>query len=166
MPRGQIMTGQDWEPQVFNFQNKNNTNKKPGRVSESEANRVLQRGGNLDVIKKEYFHANAQKTDLGANAKRLDEDSDTLRVKRVDNTLRINIQRARQAKGWTQQDLARNIAERAGVVTEYENGKAVPEERVLVKMEKALGVHLRGVMAGKPFGGGTHQQPPQKKKAA
>ncbi|RNF19029.1 transcription factor [Trypanosoma conorhini] len=165
MPRGQIMTGQDWEPQVFNFQKKNNANKKPGRVSETEANRVLQRGGNVDVMKKEHFHANAQKTDLGANAKRLDEDTDILKLKRVDNALRINIQRARQAKEWTQQDLARHIAERAGVVTEYESGKAVPEERVLVKMEKALGVHLRGVMAGKPFGG-SHHQPQQAKKPA
>ncbi|EAN97608.1 putative multiprotein-bridging factor 1 [Trypanosoma cruzi] len=165
MPHGQIMTGQDWEPQVFNFQNRNNTNKKPGRVSEAEANRVLQRGGNVDVVKREHFHANAQKTDLGANAKRIDEDNETLKLKRIDNNLRINIQKARQAKGWTQQDLARNIAERAGVVTEYENGKAVPEERVLVKMEKALGVHLRGVKAGQPFGG-IHQQPQQTKKAA
>ncbi|KEG10486.1 transcription factor [Trypanosoma grayi] len=162
MPRGQIMTGQDWEPQVFNFQNRNTGNKKPGRVNEAEANRLLQRGGNVDVMKKEHYHANTQKAGPGANAKRLDEDNETLKVKRIDNNLRASIQRARQAKGWTQQDLAQRIAERVGVVTEYENGKAVPEERVLVKMERAFGIHLRGVKAGQPFGSA---QPAAKKVA-
>ncbi|KAH9589437.1 Cro/C1-type helix-turn-helix domain [Trypanosoma melophagium] len=162
MPRGQIMTGQDWEPQVFNFQNRNSAGKRPGRVSEAEANRVLQRGGDVDVLKKEHFRANAQKVGPGANAKKLDEDNETLKVKRVDNSLRIAIQKARQSKGWTQQELAQRIAERVGVVTEYENGKAVPEERVLVKMEKAFGIHLRGVKAGQPFG---HPQQQQVKKA-
>lgn len=157
------MTGQDWEPQVFNFQKKN-VPKKPTRVSETEANRVLQQGGSVGVLKKEHFRANPQKSDLGADAKRLDEANDIVKVKRVDNNLRIAIQKARQAKGWTQQDLARNIAERVGVVTEYENGKAVLEERVIVKMERALDVHLRGAKAGQPFS--NTRQSKQVKKAA
>ncbi|RHW69128.1 Multiprotein-bridging factor 1 [Trypanosoma brucei equiperdum] len=157
MARGQIMTGQDWEPQVFNIHNRKKTQQRPTRVSEAEANRALQRGGNVEVIKKEHFRSNVQKGGPGANAKRLDEDTETLKVKRVDNGLRLAIQKARQAKGWTQQMLAQQIAERVGVVTEYENGKAVPEERVLVKMERAFGIHLRGVKAGQPFGSAKPQ---------
>nr|CCC94486.1 conserved hypothetical protein [Trypanosoma congolense IL3000] len=160
MPRGRIVTGQDWEPQVFNFQNKGVVQQRSTRVSETEANRALQKGGNVDVIRKEYFRPNAQKVGPGANAKRLEEDNETLEVKRIDNSLRMSIQKARQAKGWTQQELAQRISERAGVVTEYENGKAVIEERVVVKMERALGVHLRGAKAGQPF---SSAKPPAKK---
>ena len=51
-----------------------------------------------------------------------------------------------------QKDLATQIGERVTVVSEYESGKAVPDERVLNRMEKALNMHLRGVKAGQPLG--------------
>ncbi|KAG8346875.1 putative Multiprotein bridging factor 1 Helix turn helix [Trypanosoma vivax] len=156
MPRGGFISGQDWEPQIFNIHNKVPTSK-VGRVTEKEANRALQRGGSVEVEKKANFRFNAQKSGGGPNTTRLDNDDETLKLKTVNNSLRLAIQKARQAKGWTQRDLAQQIAERVGIVTEYEKGTAIPDERVLVKMERAFGVHLRGANAGKPFGNAKAQ---------
>ena len=52
------------------------------------------------------------------------------------------IMQARQAKGWTQAQLAKAISEKLTVVEDYEGGKAVAENRVLAAMEKALGCKL------------------------
>ena len=52
------------------------------------------------------------------------------------------IMQARQKKGWTQADLAKQINEKQTVVTDYENGRAIPENRILAAMERALGCKL------------------------
>lgn len=153
MPRATAPSGQDWEPQVFNFQDrKNATSKKPQRASEKDVNRALQSSQPVQIEKKEHMRLNQQAHSAGANAKKLDEDSEHLKVKRVDPQIRMRIMKARQDLNWSQQDLAQKISERTTVVTEYENGKAVPEERIIVKLEKALGVYLRGAKVGQPFG--------------
>ncbi|KAI9124910.1 hypothetical protein K1719_004237 [Acacia pycnantha] len=59
------------------------------------------------------------------------------------------IQKARLEKKMSQADLAKQINERPQVVQEYENGKAVPNQAVLAKMERVLGVKLRGKIGGK-----------------
>ena len=45
----------------------------------------------------------------------------------------------RRAKGWTQKDLATKICEKPQVVTEYEQGKAIPNQNVIGKIERAIG---------------------------
>jgi putative transcription factor len=58
---------------------------------------------------------------------------------------------ARQAKGMTQKDLSAKICEKPQIVQEYESGKAIPSQLVLGKLEKALGVKLRGSGIGTPL---------------
>ena len=58
--------------------------------------------------------------------------------------MRQAIQKARIEKKMSQAELAKQINERPQVVQEYENGKAVPNQAVLGKMERVLGVKLRG----------------------
>ncbi len=65
-------------------------------------------------------------------------------VKKVDLKLSVRIQQARTKAGLTQKDLALKINEKTTVVNEYESGKAIPSNAVISKMEKALGVSLRG----------------------
>jgi putative transcription factor len=162
MPRGTIPTGQDWEEQRFNFQaRRGGAAAQPRNVSERDANRAMQSGQTVQVQRKEHQRANQQAASAGANAKKLDEDNETLKVKKVDPQLRIRIMKARQSLNWSQQDLAQRISERASVVAEYENGKAVPDERVIVKMEKAFGMHLRGAKAGEPMGKNRPTPKPQ-----
>ncbi|CAJ1022643.1 putative Multiprotein bridging factor 1/Helix-turn-helix [Leishmania utingensis] len=162
MPRGFALTGQDWEEQRFNFQQRGGTSStQPRKVTERDANRAVQSGQSVEVQRKEHQRFNQQAVSAGANAKKLDEDHETLKVKRVDPHLRVRIMKERQALNWSQQDLAQRISERVSVVAEYENGKAVQEERVIVKMEKALGVHLRGAKAGEPMGKSRPAPKPQ-----
>lgn len=153
MRKGAHPTGQDWEPQVFNLRKKQDeANRQPRTVSEREANNATQSGKSVAVERKEHQRANQQSASAGVNAKRLDEDNETLKVKKVDQALRARIMKARQELNWTQADLAQKISERQSVVTDYESGRAIPEERIIVKMEKTFGMHLRGVKAGEPMG--------------
>jgi len=61
------------------------------------------------------------------------------------------IAQGRQAKEMSQKDLATKICEKPQVVTEYESGKAIPNQQILAKMERALGMKLRGKDKGKPL---------------
>lgn len=60
----------------------------------------------------------------------------------------------RQTKELTQKDLATKINEKQSVVNEYEQGKGIPNQQILAKMERVLGIKLRGKDKGKPLGGG------------
>jgi len=61
------------------------------------------------------------------------------------------IQQGRQAKGWTQKELATKICEKPQVVNEYESSKAVPNQAILGKLERTLGIKLRGKDKGAPL---------------
>ncbi|SCV17570.1 related to Multiprotein-bridging factor 1 [Nakaseomyces glabratus] len=53
----------------------------------------------------------------------------------------------------SQKDLATKINEKPTVINDYEAGRAIPNQQVLGKMERALGVKLRGKAIGEPLGG-------------
>lgn len=72
-------------------------------------------------------------------------------AEKVSLDLKIRIMKARQAKGMTQKELATKMSEKPQVVNQYESGQAVPNNQVLGKMERILGVKLRG--APGPVGG-------------
>lgn len=57
----------------------------------------------------------------------------------------LAIQRARVEKKMTQQQLATRISEPAKVINEYEQCKGIPNNAILAKLEKVLGVKLRGL---------------------
>ena len=58
---------------------------------------------------------------------------------------------ARQEKKLTQKDLATKINEKPQVINDYEAGRAQPNQQVLAKMERALGIKLRGKQIGEPL---------------
>jgi len=90
----------------------------------------------------------------GAKNARLDEATAAGKVERVSLTLRKAIQQGRQAKKMTQKQLATAINVKQSVVNEYESGKAVPNNAIISKMERALGCRLpRGKGGGKKKGG-------------
>ena len=61
------------------------------------------------------------------------------------------IAQSRAAKEMTQKDLAQKINEKPQVINEYEAGKVVPNQAILGKLERALGVRLRGKEKGQPL---------------
>lgn len=60
----------------------------------------------------------------------------------MDKELSKAISQARNAKQMTQAQLATAINEKAQTIQQYENGQAVPNGQVIVRLEKVLGVHL------------------------
>ena len=59
--------------------------------------------------------------------------------------------KGRQDKNLTQKDLAVKINEKPSIIAEYEQGKAIPNQQILTKMERALGIKLRGTGIGQPL---------------
>ena len=57
--------------------------------------------------------------------------------------LKTNLMKARLEKKLTQAQLAQQINELPKVVQDYEAGKAIPNQAIISKMERALGVKLR-----------------------
>ncbi|CAO3656779.1 unnamed protein product [Mucor hiemalis] len=82
---------------------------------------------------------------------KIDRENDVAPPPRVDVSVGKAIQKGRQDKGITQKDLAQLINEKPQVVNEYESGKAIPNQGVLGKMERSLGIKLRGKNIGDPL---------------
>ncbi|KAM3376047.1 hypothetical protein P3S68_014761 [Capsicum galapagoense] len=98
-------------------------------------------GTSVQTIKK--FNVGLNKKTTVVNAGKLDEAAELAALEKVPMDVRQAIQKARIEKKMSQADLAKQINERTQVVAEYENGKVVPNQLVLGKMEKVLGVKLR-----------------------
>ena len=60
----------------------------------------------------------------------------------VSKDLRLAITQARNAKGLTQKQLATQLNMQPQVINEYESGKAIPNNQVIAKIERALGAKL------------------------
>lgn len=52
------------------------------------------------------------------------------------------IRDAREAKGWSQEDLAENIKEKVSLIKKIERSEIVPEEPVRKKLEHTLNIKL------------------------
>ena len=118
--------------------------------SASAVNAARRRGEAIDTESKYGAATNRQKqTQL--NTKKLDDETEELKHSKVSMDVGKLIQKGRQAKNMTQKELATKICEKPQVVTEYEQGKAVPNNAILAKMERALEMKLRGKDKGAPL---------------
>ena len=81
-------------------------------------------------------------TSSGISAAKLDNETEQLKHNRVDKELRLAISKARTAKGLTQKQLATQLNMQPQVINEYESGKAIPNNAVIAKIERALGAKL------------------------
>jgi putative transcription factor len=127
------METQDWKEVVLNS--------RPRKDKSAEVNAALRSG---DALAEKKHGAGSNKKNPLNNPKRLDEAHEPERLETVPLTLAKRIQQARQRKGWTQTQLAQAIGERARVVNDYERATVPPSPQIINKMEKALGVRLRG----------------------
>ncbi|KAL7408872.1 multi protein-bridging factor 1 [Mrakia frigida] len=91
----------------------------------------------------------------------LDRDDEAKPPAHVNPSVGVAMAKARmeaktaEGKSMTQKELATKVNERPGVIQEYESGKAVPNPALLAKLERVLGVKLRGdpKLIGTPLGG-------------
>ena len=86
-----------------------------------------------------------------SNARMLDEHNDAGTIEKVSMDVSKAIQQGRLDKKLSQKDLGAKINERPNIIGDYESGKAIPNQQVLSKMERILGIKLRGKDIGSPL---------------
>ena len=102
----------------------------------------MKQGLNVTAVRKDV--SNVNKAGSGRNASKLENETEELTHKTVKTEVKKAIMQGRLAKKLTQAQLAQQINERPQVVQEYESGKAIPNQQILAKLERVLGVKLRG----------------------
>lgn len=112
---------------------------------------AARRAGGVVGTEKKYGTTNSSNNPEGQRLTKLDALDDVVPTKKLDSNVGKAIQQARQEKKFTQKDLATKINEKPNVVNDYEAGRAVPNQQLLAKMERALGVKLRGKNIGEPL---------------
>ena len=132
------MSDQDWKPVTW-------TKRVPTGAKAQDpklVNEAMRKGGaNVAVERKIHNQGNKHSQSI-QNAAKIEEESEVFHTKRVGNSFKSELQKARQAKGLTQSDLAKLINEKGTVINEYESGKAIPNGQVIQKLNRALGVTL------------------------
>jgi len=127
---------------------------RPGKASQARSkqavNSAMRHGGELDTSKKFGGGGNKQFS-ANKNTATLDRETEELHHRTVDHAVSQLIQQGRQAKGWTQKELATKMNEKPEIIKDYESGKAIPNQQVLSKMERMIGMKLRGKDKGKPM---------------
>ncbi|KAL0280503.1 UNVERIFIED_CONTAM: hypothetical protein PYX00_001772 [Menopon gallinae] len=128
--------------------------KKPPKASAMKSEQAInaaRRQGAVIETQQKYGGGQNKQHVVSMNVAKLDRETEELKHEKINlNTGRL-IQQGRQAKGWSQKELATKINEKPQVINDYEAGRAIPNPTVLGKMEKALGIKLRGKERGKPL---------------
>ena len=76
-------------------------------------------------------------------AYKLDQADEPTRLPEVGLSLAKKIQQARVAKSLTQAQLAQKINIKPAIINDYEQGKGVPDNTVITKLERVLATKLR-----------------------
>lgn len=114
---------------------------------------AARRQGNVLSVDKKYGSTNARGDNEGQRLTMVDRSDDIVKPKKLDASVGKTISRVRTEKKMSQKDLATKINEKPQIINEYESGKAIPNQQILGKIERALGVKLRGKNIGEPLFG-------------
>ncbi|KAL1518221.1 hypothetical protein ABEB36_001879 [Hypothenemus hampei] len=118
--------------------------------SEQAVNAARRQGLAVDTQLKWGAASNKQHVTTKNTAK-LDRETEELKHETISLDVGRLIQQGRQAKNLSQKDLATKINEKPQVITDYEAGKGIPNNIILGKIERAIGIKLRGKDKGKPI---------------
>ena len=110
---------QDWDPMILNKKTKPDKSKD---------------GGSSNTVK--Y-------SDEAHRLRKIENNDEVQPIAKVSHNLKLEIQKARTAKKLSQKQLANLINQQESVVKDYESGKAIPDNNVINKLSKALGVKLK-----------------------
>jgi len=121
---------------------------------DSEINAARRTGAVVGTDKKTTGGVNKahQGTDHQKIAK-LDRENEVAPPPKIAPTVGRAMMAARSELKLTQKDVAQKINEKPSVLQDYEAGKAIPNPQILGKLERALGVKLRGSGIGEKLGG-------------
>lgn len=91
----------------------------------------------------------------GQHLTKVDRETDIVAPKTVGKEVgqAISARRAAIVPKMTQKDLATKCNTQASTIQALENGQAAPDQQLLAKIERILGIKLRGSGIGQPLGG-------------
>jgi len=124
---------------------------KASALKSQQAVNAAQRSGNAIETTKKFNAATNKRAGTDLNTAKLDRETEELHHNTIGMDVGKLIQQGRQAKGLTQKDLATKICEKPQVVNDYEAGRGIPNQTVLAKLERAIGMKLRGKEKGQPL---------------
>ena len=82
--------------------------------------------------------------EIGSKYAKLDDINEGQKHESINLSLSQKIQKGRTAKGMKQKDLANRINVKPQIIGDYESGRAIPDNKILGKIERTLGIKLRG----------------------
>lgn len=128
--------------------------RKKGSAAQSKSKQAVtaaqRKGEDVETSKKWSAGQNKQHL-VTKNTAKLDRETEELHHTRVPLEVGKVIQLGRQNKGLTQKDLATKINEKPQIIADYEAGKAIPNNQIMGKIERAIGLKLRGREIGQPM---------------
>ncbi|KAF8197386.1 multi protein bridging factor 1-domain-containing protein [Pholiota molesta] len=84
---------------------------------------------------------------------KLDRENEVAPPAKIAPSVGRAMQDARLALKLSQKDVAQKVNEKPSVIQDYESSRAIPNPQILGKLERALGVKLRGSDIGKKLEG-------------
>lgn len=143
----------DWEVAALKRRLPNKTN-----INSDAAINAARRQGVAVETQQKYGGGTNKQHVVTKNTAKLDRETEELKHDKVPIDLGKLIMQGRQAKGMSQKDLATKICEKPQIVNDYEAGRGIPNNIVIGKIERTLGIKLRGKDRGQAL------QPPGAKK--
>jgi len=126
------------------------------KVAKKEADRNAARREGLLVETSKKVSGGGNKAHQGTDHQRivkLDRENEVAPPAKVAPSVGRAMQTARMELKLSQKDVAQKINEKPSILQDYESGKAIPNPQILAKLERTLGVKLRGTDIGKKLEG-------------
>ena len=108
-----------------------------GKKAAEEAKKKQIRKGNCEIRER------CGNCEIADNNRKLEAAEEAEKHKTVTREQGLMIQNTRKAKGLTQKQLANQIGEKPDVIKQYENGKAIINNKIITKLERKLNIKLR-----------------------
>jgi len=99
---------------------------------------------NANKTKQPKTFINRQRGYEGRRLTKVDNETDNYKSKSLRNIVKQSIVKARNGKKLKRDQFASMLNVKPGVIAEYETGNPIPDNVLLGKMERVLGVKLRG----------------------
>ncbi|XP_059485755.1 endothelial differentiation-related factor 1 [Neocloeon triangulifer] len=120
--------------------------------SEQAVNAARRQGASVDTTQK-WGAATNKQHQTTKNTAKLDRETEELKHEKISMDIGKLIQQGRLSKGWSQKELATKINEKPQVINDYEAGRAIPNQAILGKIERTIGLKLRGQHKGETVPG-------------
>lgn len=115
------------------------------KLKHKEEVKKAQRNGTAQIDTKKKFEGGRNMSNQSSiNTRKIEDETEDFNIKKVNRILSTTISKARTAKGMKQKELATKINVLPALIQKYENGQAIPDQQVINKLQRVLGIKLTG----------------------